>query len=80
MTCSLCKKQMARDGSAYCSDTCHEIAKKIIRLTDKYTPTNGCDNCWGDLGGDCTDECKCQFKLAGEFSAELHELIKLCFQ
>jgi len=34
----------------------------------KYAPKpNGCDNCWGDLGGKCTDKCKEEFKVYGEY-------------
>lgn len=41
-----------------------EFEKEI----SKYAPKpNGCDNCWGDLGGRCTDQCKEEFKVYGEF-------------
>ena len=56
-----------------------EVAKhyrEIIRLTNKYTPTNGCDNCWGDLHQGCTEKCKVEGKLAHEFVVELYSLVR----
>ena len=77
MKCQVCKKNEARKNSVICSDNCQNIRLEVYRLLDKYTPTNGCDNCWGDLHQGCTEKCKEEFKKMGIFANELWELIKL---
>jgi len=77
MKCVVCKKEYEKNGSIVCSENCQNIRLEINRLLDKYTPTNGCENCWGDLHQGCTVECKLEFKKARDFAVELYELIRL---
>ncbi len=51
-----------------------EARKLLVKLIGKYAPTNGCDNCWGDLHVGCTEQCKQEFKKASEFAIELRDL------
>ena len=53
---------------------------EIIRLSDKYTPTNGCANCHGDLYQGCDTTCKEEFYKAGEFVRELYNLVRIKLQ
>jgi hypothetical protein len=77
LLCAVCRSRSAEKNSIVCSDKCNEIRLRIIKLTSKYTPTNGCDNCWGDLHQGCTNKCKEEFKVAGEFVKELYELVRV---
>ena len=45
--------------------------KKIREITDKYFPTNGCENCWGDLHQGCTEKCQEEFKIRRNFIKDL---------
>ena len=74
--CEVCGRKAMRN-SIVCSDECQEVRLKRHRILDKYTPTHGCDNCWGDLHQGCTNECKAEFKLMGELSQDLWSLIRL---
>ena len=76
MKCKICKKE-AINNSVVCSAKCNEIRLKIIKLINKYTPTNGCENCWGDLMIGCTDKCKNEFKLAHEFANDIYFIVRL---
>ena len=49
----------------------------IIRMSKKNTATNGCDNCWGDLGQGCNEKCTKEFKESGEFIKELYSLMRM---
>lgn len=77
LLCAVCRSRNAEKNNIVCSDKCNEIRLRIIKLTSKYTPTNGCDNCWGDLHQGCTNKCKEEFKVAGEFVKELYELVRV---
>jgi hypothetical protein len=68
MKCVVCKRNEAKKNSIVCSENCQNIRLMINKLLDKYTPTNGCDNCWGDLHGECTNKCKQEFKKARIFA------------
>ena len=35
-----------------------QFRDEINKLKHKYTPTNGCDNCWCDLHQGCSEKCK----------------------
>jgi len=76
MKCYICNKKSRKD-SIVCSDSCNRIRLLIIQLSNKYTPTNGCDNCWGDLGQGCTIDCKQEFKKSSEFIKDMHKLVVL---
>jgi len=76
MKCKVCKINEAETGSIVCSDECNEKRLTIIELSNIFTPTNGCDNCWGDLGQGCTEECKKEFRVSGEFIKALYSLVR----
>lgn len=79
MKCSICEKE-AMSGSIVCSENCNEIRLMIIKLSNKHTPTNGCENCWGDLGQGCTDKCKNESKLSYEFIKKMYSLVRLALK
>jgi len=76
MKCVVCGKP-ALKNSIVCSDHCQRVRLRLFKLGDKYFPTNGCENCWGDLHQGCTDECKEEFRKSGEFMGDLWSLVKL---
>jgi hypothetical protein len=77
MKCQVCEVREAMPNSIVCSNRCNKIRLEIINLSNKYTPTNGCENCWGDLGGTCTEKCKKEFAVAREFVSELYYLVRI---
>ena len=78
MRCEICKKE-ALENKVICSEQCAKIRLKIFELGDKYFPTHGCDNCWGDLRQGCTEQCRKEFKEGGDFMSDLWSLIKLIY-
>jgi hypothetical protein len=74
--CAVCGNE-ALTNKVICSDHCAKIRLKIFSLIDKYFPTHGCDNCLGDLGRGCSDQCKKEFREAGNFSKDLWLLVNL---
>ncbi len=79
MKCIICKTSEAQPNSIVCSENCEKIRIMILSMNRRYTPTNGCDNCWGDLGGNCSQKCKDEFEKSQEFIGELYEIIRLAF-
>ncbi|MEK6861677.1 MAG: hypothetical protein AABY07_06930, partial [Nanoarchaeota archaeon] len=77
MKCEVCKINETEKNSIVCSARCNKLRLDIIRLANKYTPTNGCENCWEDLGQGCTEKCKDEFKKAGEFVGKLNQLARV---
>ena len=76
MKCQICKIKET-SNSIVCSDRCNEIRLTIIKLSNTYTPTNGCKNCWGELRQGCSEECKKEFKKAAEFISELYSIVNI---
>jgi len=76
MKCVICNKE-ATENSIVCSDKCQAVRLEMFRLINKYFPTHGCDNCWGDLHEGCTDQCIREFKEGGAFSGDLWGLVHL---
>ena len=76
MKCEVCKKE-ALKNSVVCSKRCGRIRLRIIKLVDKYFPSHGCANCWGDLGGRCTDQCNKEFKEGARFAKDLWGLVQI---
>ena len=76
MKCQVCKINPAEHNSIVCSGDCDEIRLKIIGMLTKYTPTNGCVNCRGDLHIKCTAECKAEFFRANALCNELYALAR----
>ena len=76
MKCEICKKP-AKKNLVICK--CEKIRAKMFELSERYAPTNGCDNCWGDLGGKCSDKCRQEFKEYGEFWRNMWSLIHLIY-
>ena len=79
MKCEVCGKP-ALKNKVICSELCQKIRLRIYKLGDKYAPTHGCDNCWGDLHQGCTEQCKKEFKKLGEISEDLWSLVYLTNQ
>jgi hypothetical protein len=79
MKCQVCNTKEAERNSIVCGEICNQIRLKIIKLSNKYTPTNGCNNCLGDLGCGCSEQCKEEFKKSGEFVKELYNLVRLTY-
>ena len=80
MKCEICHTEVDKEkNSVVCSDKCLEIRSKIFELIDKYFPTNGCDNCWGDLHGVCTEQCQKEFRESLEFGKDLWSLINIIY-
>lgn len=79
MKCQICDNEAA-EGSIVCSSNCNKIRLQIISMSDKYTHTSGCDNCWGDLNQGCTVECKDERKRSREFVIELYSLVGLALK
>ena len=77
MKCEICNNE-AMSNSIVCSEHCEDIRQKMRNLTNKFFPTNGCENCWGDLHQDCTEKCKEEFRIARIFNLDLRELIDSC--
>lgn len=75
MKCQVCKTKEAKRNSIVCGDTCRNTMLEIIGLSNKYTPTNGCDNCLGDLHQGCTIRCRMESKWADEFVSDLYALV-----
>lgn len=79
LKCEICQKPAAKN-LVICSDNrCAEIRKKIFELKDKYTPTNGCVNCWGDLHSGCSEQCKREFSKSLEFGKDLWSIIRIIY-
>jgi hypothetical protein len=78
MKCQVCEKE-AKKNSVVCSDRCQEVRLRLFELVDKYFPTHGCDNCWSDGGGKCTEQCRKEFREGGKFATDLWDLVFLCF-
>jgi len=76
LQCEVCA-QPAIDGQVICSDLCADIRLQVFALTKKYAPTDGCDNCWGDLHRGCSTKCKTQFKTAVALSRDLWNLVRM---
>lgn len=76
MKCEVCNKP-ALPNLVICSDHCRDIRQKVFDLDRKYFPTNGCDNCRGDLHQGCSDQCRREFRESLEFGKDLWSLVRL---
>jgi hypothetical protein len=76
--CDVCGKPSLKN-SIVCSDNCQNVRLKLFELEHKYTPTNGCDNCWGDLHQGCSDKCNREFSEALKFGKDLWSLIRVIY-
>ena len=72
--CDVCDKERAKN-LCICSDNCAKIRRMIFDLTEDYFPTNGCDNCWGDLNQGCSEQCKKEFSESLKFGTKLWKLV-----
>jgi len=78
--CDVCHKEISRElNSIVCSERCSEIRLKVHAITDEYTPTHGCANCWGDLHEGCTDECRREFSEAIIFGRKVWDIIRVIY-
>ncbi len=76
MKCQVCPNA-SQENSVVCSDKCQEIRLQVFKIGDKYAPTHGCANCWGDLHEGCTTKCKEEFRVGGELGSDLWGLVHL---
>jgi len=80
MKCEICNSEIPKDkNSVVCSEICSSIRTKMIKIKRKYFPTNGCQNCWGDLHQGCSEQCKKEFREASIFNKDLWSLIRLIY-
>jgi hypothetical protein len=78
MECEVCKKELEKEkNSVVCSEHCKAVRQFIFDLNNKYFPTHGCDNCWGDLHSGCTEQCKKEFRESLEFGTDLWKLARI---
>ena len=78
MKCEICGKE-ALKNKVICSDHCAKIRQSLFDITNKYFPTHGCDNCWGDLHTGCTEQCKKEFSESLKFGTDLWNIIRIIF-
>jgi hypothetical protein len=77
--CEICNKEVTLNNSVVCSEKCASIRSKIMEIRNKYFPTNGCDNCRGDLHQGCSEQCNREFEASLKFGTDLMFLtIKEC--
>lgn len=77
MKCEVCQKKEAMKNVVICSEKCGEIRLAVYELLKKYTPTNGCDNCWGDLHQGCSEQCNREFRESRAFGTDIWKLVRL---
>lgn len=77
MKCEICKTKEAQKNLVICSEHCGAIRTRIHELGNKYFRSIGCDNCWGDLGSGCSEECRKSSNKSAEFHGDLWELKNL---
>lgn len=80
MKCEVCQNKEAQKNLVICSEHCGKIRDKIHELDDKYFPTHGCDNCWGDLHQGCSEECRNERRESSRFGADLWKLVRLTLE
>jgi len=76
INCEVCGKP-ALKNVVICSKRCEKVRLYVYKLIDKYFPLHGCSNCWEDLGGRCTDECRKEFQAGREFADDIWSLVKM---
>jgi len=80
MKCEICHEEIQdRKNSVVCSEKCNQIRLKVYEIIQKHKPTNGCDNCWGDLHQGCTEQCKKEGKEAFELAQDIWKLVRLIY-
>ena len=79
MICEVCKKTEAIKNKVICSEHCGAVRLKVFELDRKYYPTNGCDNCWGDLHQGCSEQCKKEFSDSLAFGKDLWSLVRIIY-
>lgn len=80
MKCHVCKVEVPREkNSIVCSEKCQNIWLKVGELDTKYFRCNGCDNCWGDLHGQCSETCRREFRESGAFIRDLWSLVRIFY-
>jgi len=80
MKCEICKKEAVKNKVICSNPRCAGVRIKIFELISKYFPTNGCDNCWGDLGGKCSDQCNKEFREMGKFAKDLWDFVHFIYE
>lgn len=76
--CEVCGKT-AMKNLVICSEKCGEVRKHIFSIQNKFFPTHGCDNCWGDLYHGCSEQCKKERSESFKFGTDLWSLVRLIY-
>jgi len=80
MKCEICNIEISREkNSVVCSEKCEAVRLKLFELGNKYFPTNGCDNCWGDLHSGCSEQCQKERKESMKFGTDLWSIINIIY-
>jgi hypothetical protein len=80
MKCQICGIEVPCElNSVVCSDKCADIRLKVFELVNKYYPSSGCPNCWGDLHQSCTDVCKKETHDGYLFATDLWSLVRMIY-
>ena len=79
MNCEICGNEVPVKNSVVCPGKCSALRKRLFELEDKYYPTNGCDNCWGDEHIGCTEQCKKEFRESSAFGQDLWSIIRIIY-
>lgn len=74
-TCDVCDKERAENRVICDSEKCSVARLLAYAIDDKYFPTRGCDNCWGDLGRGCEDRCRDEHRASLKFGQDLWVLV-----
>ena len=75
--CPVCQETFEVARSMLCSEKCAAIRARVIELDRKYFPCHGCEVCWGDLGGRCSEQCRKEFRESSAFLKDLWSLVRL---
>ena len=80
MNCVICETKVPKGkNSVVCSDKCLSVRKMLFQFMVKYCPTNGCDNCWADLHGKCSEQCDREFREARAIGRDLWKFVHLIY-
>jgi len=73
--CDVCNQERAKNLVICNSEKCSLARLLAYHIDQKYFPTRGCDNCWGDLGRDCDETCRQEFRDSLKFGQDLWVLV-----
>lgn len=73
--CDVCGEERAENLVICESEKCAVARLLAYHISDKYFPTRGCDNCWGDLHRGCDESCQQEFRDSLKFGKDLWILV-----